>query len=280
MSQKQRLDHYLCRKHPDISRGFIQKLIATDQVLVNGEVQKSGFKVSDEDAIKVLYDFSQVGKVPEIELPILFEDDNILVVDKPAGVLSHALTRFHTEPSVASFLRQRMKQSESDDIRFGIVHRLDRITSGVMICAKNHDTLVKLQKQFADRTTEKTYNAIVTGEPDEQEAIIDIPIERNPKAPATYKPGPSGKSAQTYYKVLKRCGPYSLLELKPKTGRTHQIRVHLQYIGHPVVGDVVYSHEQADRLYLHASHITLTYNGHKKTFSSELPQSFRELTSC
>lgn len=249
-------------------------------MLVNGNVEKSGFKVTGDEQIEVLYDFSAIGKVPEIELPILFEDKNLLVVDKPSGVLSHALTKFHTEPSVASFLRQRMKQDPDGDIRFGIVHRLDRITSGVMICAKNHQTLSDLQQQFAKRSVEKVYQAVVTGTPNELEAVIDIPIERNPKAPATYRPGQDGKPSSTHYRVTKSCGAHSLLELKPKTGRTHQLRVHLQYIGHPIVGDIIYNSEPADRLFLHASDITITYDGERRTFSAATPPEFEEFVSC
>lgn len=277
MTNKQRLDHYLSKQYPDISRGFLQKLIADAQVMVNGKSEKSGFKVNDTDKIDVLYDMASIGVVPDIDLPILFEDDDVLVVDKPAGVLSHALTKFHNEPSVASFLRQHMKSQKNDDPRFGIVHRLDRATSGVMICAKNHETLSDLQKQFGNRTVNKTYLAVVTGVPKTPEAIIDIPLERNPKAPATWRPGSTGKPAQTSYKVLRSANKHSLVELKPKTGRTHQIRVHLNHLGHPIVGDVLYEGEDYNRLCLHAAKLEIKLRGQSETFKSPPPKEFDDL---
>lgn len=273
---KQRLDHYLTKQYPDISRGFLQKLIATDQVLVNGEPQKSGYKLAERDKVQVLYDMEAIGKVPDIELPVVYEDENILVVNKPSGVLSHALTKFHDEPSVASFLRQHMKQIPDGDTRFGIVHRLDRATSGVMVCAKNQETLSHLQKQFGARTVKKTYNAVVSGHLDLHEAVIDIPLERNPNAPATYRPGKSGKSAITEYKVLSESQARSLVSLHPLTGRTHQLRVHLQHLKHPIVGDVLYGGETAERLFLHALEITLDYQGKAHTFTAPLPAEFKK----
>lgn len=239
MADSLRLDHYLAQKHPDLSRGFLQKLINTGQVLVNGYEQKSGYLVKSTDKIKILYDMASIGKIPSIDLPIIYEDDNVLVVDKPSGVLSHALTKFHNEPSVASFLRQKLGAT-NDDPRFGIVHRLDRLTSGVMVCAKNHETMKHLQKQFADRKVEKTYTAIVSGIPKLEAAILDWPIERNPKMPARFRVGANGKPSQTQYKLIKHNETHSQLELKPLTGRTHQLRVHLAHLGNPIIGDELY----------------------------------------
>jgi 23S rRNA pseudouridine1911/1915/1917 synthase len=279
VAQRQRLDHYLTRKYPDISRGFLQKLIANEQVLVNDVPQKSGYKLHATDKIRILYDMDKIGKPVSIDLPILYEDQDILVVNKPAGVLSHALSKFHTEPSVASFLRQHIhKLIDSElDIRFGIVHRLDRLTSGVMICAKTHDSLRFLQEQFASRKVKKTYVAVVKGEPETAHALLDWPIERNPKAPATFRVGPNGKEAQTEYKLLKSNSIYSLLELKPQTGRTHQLRVHLKHLGYPIVGDLLYEGEPADRLYLHAYKLSLRMkNGNTKIFTAPLPLNFKK----
>jgi 23S rRNA pseudouridine1911/1915/1917 synthase len=275
---RQRLDHYLSLKYPEISRGFLQKLIADGQVTVNGSAQKSGYKLGPDDKVDILYDMASIGKVPSIELPILYEDDDVLVVNKPAGVLSHALTKFHNEPSVASFLRQHInkKPGKNTDIRFGIVHRLDRATSGVMICAKNHKTLSSLQRQFGERKVKKVYQAVVSGRPKQDAAIIDVPIDRNPQAPATFKPGPNGKSAQTDYELIEASEHFARVRLHPLTGRTHQLRVHLKYIGTPIIGDLLYEGKPAERLYLHAERLSLKVNGKTTTFTAPVPAEFKK----
>jgi len=275
-STSQRLDHYLSRLHPEISRGYLQKLVSDEQVLVNDEPQKVSYKLKPNDKVKIVADLSKLGKVPTIDLPIVFEDQNVLVINKPAGILSHALSKFHNEPSVASFLRQKLSGKDTD-IRFGIVHRLDRATSGVMICAKNHPTMSFLQKQFSSHKVEKTYLAIVLGQPKLTEGIIDVPLERNPKMPAQFRPGSGGKPAQTVYKVIQTNDKYSLLELHPKTGRTHQLRVHLKHIGHPIIGDVLYGGATADRLYLHAWKLSIsTPEDGKVSFEAPIPKEFSE----
>jgi 23S rRNA pseudouridine1911/1915/1917 synthase len=174
---------------------------------------------------------------------------------------------------VASFARSRTDLMSGE--RPGIVHRLDRATSGVMICAKTPEALSWLQKQFHDRHSKKTYTAIVKGTPEPQEALIDMPIERNPKAPATFRVGANGKEAQTRYKVVRTSSKYSLLELQPRTGRTHQLRVHLAHQKHPIVGDTLYAGKPAERLYLHAHKLELTLpNGETKTFTAPIPEAF------
>jgi RluA family pseudouridine synthase len=161
--------------------------------------------------------------------------------------------------------------------RAGIVHRLDRATSGVMICAKHPAALKLLQKQFENRTAKKTYLAVVSGIVTPDEAIINLPIERNPKAPATFRVGASGKDAQTRYEVVKFGIGKTLLELHPATGRTHQLRVHLAHISHPILGDPLYGKSDA-RLYLHSRQLSLTLpNGTKKTFTSPAPTSFEKV---
>jgi 23S rRNA pseudouridine1911/1915/1917 synthase len=206
----------------------------------------------------------------------LFEDENCIVINKPAGVLTHALGKHGNEASVASFLRGKVIGLDGD--RAGIVHRLDRATSGVIIGAKNQETLSMLQKQFALRKVKKTYMAVVEGLPDPSEAIIDMPIERNPKAPATFRVGTNGKPSRTHYKVVRSNQQYSLLELKPETGRTHQLRVHLAKIGHPIVGDPLYgAGAYGDQLFLHALSLEITIpGGERKTFTAPLPSVFEE----
>ena len=204
-------------------------------------------------------------------------------------MLSHGLSKFLGEPSVASFLRQRLNTNQlgewkPEDLRFGIVHRLDRVTSGVMICAKNQDTMRLLQKQFHDRKVEKVYRALVDGKLKHPEAILDLPIERNPKAPSTFRVGANGKPAQTTYKVLEVFEQdkdvISLVELYPKTGRTHQLRVHLMHTGHPILGDLLYKGKPANRLYLHAYRLTIALPGKGiQNFIANMPAEFKDKTS-
>lgn len=271
----QRLDVFVVGHMPTLSRAFIQKLCEGGKVTVNNLPQKTGYKVREGDEIDVQYDSAdEANKIPAIDLPILHEDDDCIVINKPVGALTHALGVHGTEPSVASFLRTKIVGIEGE--RAGIVHRLDRATSGVIIGAKNQAALSWLQKQFAQRKTKKTYRAVVSGHIQPIEAVIDMPIERNPKAPATFRVGVNGKSAVTHYKVIKEGAHYSLVELKPETGRTHQLRVHLAKIGHPIVGDPLYgAGEHGDRLFLHALALEITLPNHeRRTFTAPLPAEF------
>ncbi len=274
---KQRLDHYLAEKYTDISRAFLQKLCASDQVLVNGQPERSGFKLKTTDKVEVLYDMDGIEKIEDIDLPILYQDENVLVINKPAGVISHSRGKFWNEPSAASFIRQLTNQPGD---RAGIVHRLDRATSGVMICAKTQSAMIYLQKEFANRSVKKTYVAVVSGHLNPKQAVIDMPIERNPKAPSTFRVGPNGKPAQTQYKVIRSSDKYDMVQLEPKTGRTHQLRVHMQQQKHPIVGDTLYDGETCDRLMLHANQLEIALpNGKTKLFSAPLPQDFDEIMS-
>lgn len=267
-----RLDKALAMAFPQYSRAYLARLIDSGVVKVNGKQGKVGQKLRVDDRVIVTVDLSKEQTIEDIELPILYEDDNVLVINKPAGVISHSRGRYWYEPSVASFVRQKTNQ---DGDRSGIVHRLDRATSGVMICAKNSETLSFLQKQFSARKVKKTYFALVSGHMKIPEAVIDMPIERNPKAPATFRVGPNGKSAQTKYSVVDERESHELVKLEPLTGRTHQLRVHLAYQKHPIVGDLLYKGEEADRLYLHALSLEITLpGGERSTFTAPLPKEF------
>jgi 23S rRNA pseudouridine1911/1915/1917 synthase len=218
-----------------------------------------------------------------MDLPVIYEDDDVVVINKPAGILTHAKGCINTEATVATFLSSKITDKDLTGNRAGIVHRLDRVTSGVIIGAKNSKAQAWLQKQFSQRKTKKNYLAIVEGEPKELEVVIDVPIERNPSRPQTFRAGQGGKSAQTRYKVIKTVvkgnKSYSLLELTPVTGRTHQIRVHLKYIGHPIVGDWVYGHE-SDNMFLHAKSLEVTLpDKSRQIFSAPTPPAFKEFIS-
>lgn len=275
--KSQRLDHYVLASYPELSRSYAARLIDEAKVLVNGTVSKPGYKLRVSDVVTIEYNPTEEHRIPDIDLPILYQDDDVIVINKPVGIISHARGRYWDEPSVASFVRQITGQPGE---RAGIVHRLDRATSGVMICAKNQATLSLLQRQFSDRKVKKTYTAIVSGHIKPPQAIIDMPIERNPKAPSTFRVGNNGKPAQTKYTVVLSNGAYDKLILEPATGRTHQLRVHLSYRGHPIVGDSLYQGVQAERLYLHAYELTISIpKAGVMTFTAPLPEEFNELVA-
>ncbi|HVX24194.1 MAG TPA: RluA family pseudouridine synthase [Candidatus Saccharimonadales bacterium] len=280
LSRAERLDQYVVRYQPLLSRSGAVRLIEAGGVLVNGQAQvKAGYKVRETDAIVINFDEKQHAEIPEIELPVIFENKDVVVINKPAGILTHSKGGFNPEATVATWLRSRLAKGydPGDNQRAGIVHRLDRATSGVMICAKTPEALSWLQKQFSQRKVKKTYQAVVNGQPSPAQAVIDMPIERNPRKPQTFRVGPNGKTAQTAYRVIAHGDHNSLVELKPQTGRTHQLRVHLSQLGYPIVGDVLYGGPEADRLYLHAESLELTLpNRDRKVFTAPTPVIFQE----
>lgn len=267
-----RADKFLANKFPEYSRAALAKLFLLNLIKINGESIQPGHKLRPGTIIE--YDLGPLQEKPEvIPLPIIYEDNDVVVVNKPTGIISHARGKFWQEASVASFIRDRI--SGMDGERGGIVHRLDRATSGVMVCAKNEATLSFLQKQFSERKVEKTYIAVVKGRPKLDEAIIDAPIARDMTIPQKFKVDINGKVAQTSYKVIKQSDKYSTLELKPKTGRTHQLRVHLLYIGLPIVGDPLYGNTEYPRLMLHARELKITLpSGDQAVFTAPVPQEF------
>jgi len=270
-----RADVFATDSLPSLSRAYVHTLFDSGRITINKEKAKPGYKLRSGDTLQIDFDPAEIEQIADIDLPILYQDENVLVVNKPVGVISHARGKYWNEPSVASFVRQVTGQ-EGD--RAGIVHRLDRATSGVMICAKNAETMSFLQKQFGTRNVKKKYLAIVDGHVNPEEAIIDMPIERNPKAPATFRVGSNGKASQTHYKVRESSKKHDLLELAPVTGRTHQLRVHLKHIGHPIVGDQLYDGSSAERLFLHAFSLEITMpGGSRQTFTADEPEEFKEL---
>lgn len=270
---RQRVDVLLTRELPGYARAAIHKLFNEDLVHINGEVVKSGYKVRAGDILTA--DTSPLLTEPDaIDLPILFENEDVVVLDKPAGILTHTNSPYRREASVASYIRALVANELGGD-RGGIVHRLDRKTSGVIVCAKNQASLSWLQKQFSQRNVKKTYIAVVSGRLTHREAIIDAPIARNAAKPKTFHVDPAGKSAQTHYTVIAEQEGMSAVKLEPVTGRTHQLRVHLAYLGHPIAGDDLYGHSPADRLLLHAHTLEITLpNRQRVTFTAELPSDF------
>jgi 23S rRNA pseudouridine1911/1915/1917 synthase len=267
----ERLDSFLAAKNPGQSRGYWQKLIGQGAVSINGRVVKSSRKVNDGEQVTVAMpkkiDFAAQT------LPVLYEDDDVVVMNKPAGMLTHAKGAQSEEFSVGEFMRPRTTDGPETN-RPGIVHRLDRGTSGVIIAAKNPAAKRWLQKQFSLRKVKKTYVALVHGHPKESAATIQLPIERNPKKPQTFRVGGNGKPAETAYETLQNYQKYTLLKLMPHTGRTHQLRVHLNYLNCPIVGDEFYGKKEPKlgRMFLHAANLELTLpSRERKTFQAPLP---------
>jgi 23S rRNA pseudouridine1911/1915/1917 synthase len=268
-----RADVFVARQYPEFSRSSLSALFDMDSVSVLGKPIKPSYKIRTGDKLAV--EDELINRQPEaIELPILYEDKDVIVIDKPAGVLTHSKGALNQEATVASFIEPKLDKDLVGN-RAGIVHRLDRQTSGVIIAAKNQATLSWLQKQFSARKTKKTYLAIVEGLLDPPEAIIDAPIARNPKKPQTFYVNSAGKPSQTQYKLLKSfqkgSKTYSEVEMKPFTGRTHQLRVHMAYVKHPIVGDHVYG-QDGPHMLLHAAALELTLpNRSRQTFTAPPP---------
>lgn len=269
-----RLDVYLATYWPEVSRSQWQRYCKEGFVTVNGEVELSPKRILGEDD-EVDTNVPEAATYHDDTLPIIYEDGNVLVINKPAGILTHAKGAPLDEFTVAEFMRHRT-EDKPDSNRPGIVHRLDRGTSGVIICAKNAETHSFLQRQFSERNVKKTYWALLKGIPKEPTAILRLPIERNPKRPQTFRVGVNGKPAETNYtleQVFQEPKACSVV-LRPLTGRTHQLRVHMAYVGSPIMGDTLYGgeHAKATRLCLHAASLEITIpGGHRKVFEAPLP---------
>ncbi len=272
---EKRLDLVLKSLYPELSRSKITKLVKQGQVLVDDKIiTTASKKVNQQAKIELRLPQKQLKPLPNIE--IIYQDDDLIVVNKPTGVLTHSINPAEkTELTLADFIQDK-GMFKNPDYRSGIVHRLDRATSGIVILAKNETAEVKLKQQFKQRQVQKTYYAITSGTPKHQQAKIDLPLKRAIKQPGKFCVDPNGKQAISFYRVLKQ-GNYNLIEIKPKTGRTHQIRVHLSYLNLPIVGDYLYGGQAADRLYLHAKAIEFTnLRGNKIKLETDLPTEFEE----
>lgn len=272
--ERVRLDKVLVNKYPEYNRSTLQTFIRSGFVTVDGKVaKKPNTEIEETSEIKLSLpkeytdENFKKNEVKKRRPETIYEDENVLVLNKPNGLLSVRKAEYSPEPTLEDYGL--------------VVHRLDRDTSGVVILAKNEETQKMLRKQFQDRKAHKTYFAIVEGRPKLDEAMIDLPISRNIKYPTTFMVDPNGKPSQTYYKVIKTNDKLSLLELKPTTGRTHQLRVHLNYLGTPILGDRVYGSAKPDtdlRLYLHAAKLEITIpKSERKTFEAPLPKEFEDV---
>lgn len=245
-----RIDKFLVSRIENATRNKVQKGIDSGRVLVNNKTVQANYKIKPQDHI-VIYDNKEVAGeeiIPEeMPLNIIYEDDDVLIINKPAGLVVHPGCGNYTGTlinGVAHYLTSKNKSITEETLpRFGMVHRIDKNTSGLMVIAKTDKAVASLVKQFFNHTVTRRYHALVWGDVEQDEGTIVAHIGRHKKSRklfAAYPDGEYGKEAITHYKVLERFGYVTLIECKLETGRTHQIRVHMQYIGHPLFNDETY----------------------------------------
>lgn len=285
--QDVRLDVYITDKYKDLSRTMVQKLIEEGSIKVNGNIKKLSYKVQLNDEISICIPKAKETdlKPQEIPIEVVYEDDDIIVVNKPKGLVVHPANG-NPDGTLVNAIMAMCKESLSGiggELRPGIVHRLDKDTSGLLIVAKNDKAHINMSEQIKNRQVTKKYIALVRGVIQEDDATIDMPIGRSTKDRKKMAVTKNGKQAVTHFKVLKRYPQYTLLEVKIDTGRTHQIRVHMAEIGHPVVGDMVYSNGKNDfgiqGQMLHAKSLDFKHpiTGKQMHLEAELPQYFKSI---
>ncbi len=291
----ERLDAFLRTKFPAASRGALQRLVEEGHIRVNGQITKPTHSPRAGEEIEVHWpDARPAGAQPEeIPLDILFEDKSLLVLNKPAGLVVHPSAGHEEHTLVNALLHHCAGQLSGIGgvARPGIVHRLDMDTSGCLVVAKNDQTHLALSKQFAERRVEKIYNAIVCGELSRDSGEIRAPIARHPshRKRMTVCDDDSGRAAHTSWRVLKKLNAATSVEARIHTGRTHQIRVHFQFLCHPLVGDETYGAKQnrklaeltgyaAPRVMLHSRELSFIHPRTEKemSFESPLPEDFRK----
>ncbi len=288
----ERLDVFLTRMKPEFSRSHVQKLIADGAVTVSGKSRKGNYRLHVDDEVELTVPEAETVEIlPEdIPLDVLYEDNDIIVVNKARGMVVHPAAGVNSGTLVNALLYHCKDLSGiNGEIRPGIVHRLDKDTSGVMVAAKNDKAHISLAKQIQDKTAHRVYKAIVWGNIKEEAGVIHGDIGRHPtdrKKMAIVQE--NGKSATTHFKVLERFGDCTLVECRLETGRTHQIRVHMTYIGHPVVGDPKYGATRHGKVKgnfsiqgqaLHSISLELTHptTGEVMTFTSPLPEDMEKI---
>ena len=275
-----RLDKFITLKDNNISRAMVQKIIEDSKVKVNYNLQcKASYRIQENDVIEIEnIEPKQVDLKPQnIPIEVLYEDNDIIVVNKPKGMVVHPANG-NPDGTLVNAIMAICKNSLSGiggEIRPGIVHRLDKDTSGVLIIAKNDNSHINLSNQIKNREVNKKYIALVRGVVKENEATINMPISRSMKDRKKMAVNKNGKEAITHFKVLDRFKENTLLEIKIDTGRTHQIRVHLSQIGYPIVGDFVYSNGKnpygVKGQMLHAKSIEFKHPNTEKLMKVEAP---------
>ena len=285
--ENNRIDLYLSKKKEEISRVTIQRLISEEKILVNWKKTKSSYKVQENDKITLEEEEpKEISlKAQDIPLEVIYEDNDIIVVNKPKGIVVHPANG-NPDGTLVNAVMAICKDSLSGiggEIRPGIVHRLDKDTSGIIIVAKNDKAHINLSEQIKNHEVQKTYIALVRGIVKENNATINMPIGRSTKDRKKMAVTKNGKEAITHFKVLERYNNYTLLEVKIETGRTHQIRVHLSHIGYPIVGDTTYSNGKNEwgiqGQCLHAKSLKFKHpiTREEMFLEAEIPEYFQEL---
>lgn len=282
-----RIDKYISLQKPEISRANVQKMIENGDILVNDKKEKDSYKVQENDEIKINFEPPKESHLePEnIPLDIVYEDDDIVVVNKQKGLVVHP-GNGNPNGTLVNAIMAHCKDSLSGiggEIRPGIVHRIDKDTSGLLIIAKNDFAHLNLSEQIKNHEVKKTYLALVRGRIKEQEATINMPIARDEKNRIKMAVDKDGKPAITHFKVLKKYENYTFIEVNIETGRTHQIRVHMSKIGFPLVGDDTYSNGKnpfgVKGQMLHSYRLEFKHPRTGKTLNleAELPEYFKEV---
>ncbi len=289
-TSKQRLDLFVLERLEGLSRAQAQKLIRAGRVLVNGKVEKAGFRFKGGERVEIAMPLGEeVSVEPEdIELEIVYEDDDLAVINKAAGMVVHPGAGNRGGTLVNALLARYPELAEMMDDpetgeRLGIVHRLDRGTSGLLVAARKKTSLLALMRQFQERSVDKLYLALLEKRPESDKGLVDAPIARHPRQRKRMTVRRDGRSAQTEFRVLDDDfqGDRALVELRLLTGRTHQIRAHMAFIGCPVVGDAVYGYRKQrvklKRQFLHASELAFDHpaSGERMRFESGLPVGLR-----
>jgi len=275
-----RLDRVVAAHMPDVSRAQVQRLIKSGAVTVNGRPSKPAYRVERGDRVRVtLPEEPEEAVHPEhIPLKVVYEDEHLLAVDKPAGMVVHPAVGHASGTLVNALLAYCPQVADVGGLeRAGIVHRLDKDTSGLLLVAKDPQTHGALQRQFKRRQVRKTYLALVEGRVHPREGVIEAPVGRDRRARKRMAVTRTGRPATTQYRVVEVFRDHTLLEVRPHTGRTHQVRVHLAWLGYPVVGDRVYGHRRqrllSNRHFLHARELRFVHpaTGEELTLTAPLP---------
>lgn len=280
-----RLDVFLADREKELSRSHIQKLIVGGAVLVNGRAVKANYKLRTGDSVEIHVPEAQAWKIlPEaIPLDVLYEDEDIIVINKARGMVVHPAAGVSSGTLVNALLYHCKDLSGINGvIRPGIVHRLDKDTSGVMVAAKNDAAHVDLAEQIRLKTAHRIYQALVLGTIAEEKGVIRAPIGRHPTERKKMAVVPNGKEATTHFRVLERFSSYTFVECRLQTGRTHQIRVHMAYIGHPLLGDPKYGKNSPFAIEgqaLHSAELMLTHPRTKERlrFAAAMPADMEEI---